>query len=134
MSMLVYGIGIVLSIGHFIFYLQFVQNIDENSGKTFEWQPTKNSFFNDLLEISQYYLYFSLKFIIISEEKKSMPSFINVFHVSINTDVGIFEQFCFVLCCLIIVRGICYCSGDQGLQLQLNFCIKKVCSGNVLLH
>lgn len=77
----------------FIFYLQFVQNIDENSGKTFEWQPTKKPIFNGLLGISQYYLYFSLKLIIISEEKKSMPSFINVFHISINTEIGIFEQF-----------------------------------------
>lgn len=37
----------------YIFNLQFVCHIDENSGKTFEWQPTKN-IFNHLLEISQY--------------------------------------------------------------------------------
>lgn len=40
------------AVGCVHFYFQFVQNIDENSGKTFEWQPTKN-IFNHLLEISQ---------------------------------------------------------------------------------
>lgn len=35
-----------------MYILQFVSHIDENSGKTFEWQPTK-SIFNRLLEISQ---------------------------------------------------------------------------------
>lgn len=90
-----------------IFIHIFVRNLDENSGKTLNGNLPK-IFIS--LEIYQYYLYSPLKLIIISE-KESLPSSLNVFHISVNAYIAMFEQFVFQ--CLIVVKGIDRRSGDS---------------------